>query len=871
MTEQRALMGHLITIRLYNQPLAQALLNADLAILPDTTGVRLACRADPKGAIEVRYGWEEAQELTGYGLAQALADLTPADKQETLTEILNQADVQDGYKGSQVKEIYYEYPDPDGFVTTWLDGDTVIKEERCDDEGEILSLVSDGHLTELRWEQIPPETQVICKGAAVACDALKEIRLEQVESVEQGAFQRCENLERVVIGPDVGDIAQGAFSQCASLWEVDVSENTNPALASLTAEYLRGQETDARRDGEWEYQVLADGSAKLLGSRRGEYTLLELPALLDHRPVTEIEEEAFWNKRFERVIVPQSVKKLGDGCLCSPTLKEVALFGETEPDVEGPFSLEDGCCGVKRIVFLEGTRRIADCLCENLFGVEEVVLPEGLEVIGEQAFSGCVNLKEIHFPEGLRVIEDDAFWDCDLLEELYLPASLESIGSDAFGDCDSLRVVHLPESCQVDEEAFDGCDDDLELIYDVKAPETPLTRLLRYVRIPTRSAEGMEGCPSTEGQWNLARLLVEELKALGVADAMVDEHCYVYGHLDATEGLEDKPALGFIAHLDTADYPAEPVRPQVIRDYDGEAVKLGESGNILSPEQFPHLTELKGRTLVTTSGDTLLGADNKAGIAEIMTLVERAKTLPHGKVCIAFTPDEEIGAGADRFDLERFGAPYAYTVDGGKEGEIQYENFNAATAAITIQGVDVHPGEGKDIMRNALLVGMELNAMLPASQTPRETEGYEGFYHLTQMTGNVGQAELHYLIRDHSAAGFQAKKDTLLHAVKTLNRRYGQQVITCTIQDQYANMAEVIQEHFHLIEAAKAAAEAVGLAPVVEPIRGGTDGAKLSFMGLPCPNLGTGGYAFHGPYEHITVEGMEKTVELLCQLIFPKF
>ena len=867
MTQTTSLPGHLITIRLYNQPLAQALLDAGIAVEPDTSGVRFACRADPKGTIEVRYGWEEAKELTGYGLAEALADLTPADKREALAAILAQEDVKAGYKGSQLKEIYYEFPGTEGFVTTWLDGDTVMKEERCDDEGEILSLVTDGHLTELRWEHIPPQTRVICQGAAMSCDGIREVRLEHLESVEQGAFQRCDNLERVVIGSDVGEIAEGAFPQCSGLWDVDVSENTNPALAAVNAQYLRGQADEIRRDGEWEYQPLADGSAKLLGSRREEHVVLAIPETVEGRPVTEIAEEAFRNKRFEQVVVPQSVKQLGDGCFYSPHVKRAALFGEAEPDVEGPFSLEVGCCAVKLIEILPGTRRIADCLCENLFGVEEVVLPEGLEVIGDQSFSGCVNLKKINFTEGLRVIEDDAFWDCDLLEELYLPASLESIGSDAFGDCDSLRVVHLPQGCDVDENAFDGCADELELIYDVKVPDTVATRLLRYGKLPTRSAEGAAVCPSTPGQWELAKLLVEELKELGVEDAMVDEHCYVYGHLAATEGMEERPALGFIAHMDTADYPAEGVKPQVIRDYDGGAVTLGDSGKTLTPEQFPHLVELKGRTLITTSGDTLLGADDKAGVAELMTLVERVQELPHGKLCIAFTPDEEIGAGADRFDLERFGAQYAYTVDGGKEGEIQYENFNAASATITIHGLDVHPGEGKNTMVNALLVAMEFNTMLPAAQTPMDTEGYEGFYHLTQMTGNVGQAELHYILRDHSAAGFQVRKETVLHAAKVLNERYGAGTVEWSIQDQYQNMAEVIQQHFHLIDHAKAAAEAVGLTPVVEPIRGGTDGARLSFMGRPCPNLGTGGYAFHGPYEHITVEGMEKTVELLCQLV----
>ena len=395
-------------------------------------------------------------------------------------------------------------------------------------------------------------------------------------------------------------------------------------------------------------------------------------------------------------------------------------------------------------------------------------------------------------------------------------------------------------------------------------------RLLNYVRVYTTSDPESGTHPSAAREFDLAHQLVEELKALGVEDARVDEHCYVYGSLPATPGCEDKPALGLIAHMDTApDASGENVNPILHENYDGSDVTLPATGMVMKVSAFPFLASMKGETLITTDGTTLLGADDKAGVSEIMTAVETVleKGLPHGKLCIAFTPDEEIGEGASLFDVPGFGAAYAYTVDGEDAGEISYENFNAASATITIHGLDVHPGEGKNTMVNALLVAMEFNAMLPAAQTPRDTEGYEGFYHLTQMTGNVGQAELHYILRDHSAAGFQVRKETVLHAAKVLNERYGAGTVEWSIQDQYQNMAEVIQQHIHLIDHAKAAAEAVGLTPVVEPIRGGTDGARLSFMGLPCPNLGTGGYAFHGPYEHITVEGMEKTVELLCQLV----
>ena len=877
------LPGHYITIRLNNQPLAQWLLEQNIAIPLESTGVRYACWASERGAMEIRVGWEEMRELEGFQVAEALLELTPADKQVALRDVLASETVQQGYRGVITREIYVELPHGTGFATSWYEDRELVKYERCDDEGEILALVDRGHLRELRWEKIPPIVQVIDTRAAVNCDDLREIRLEGVEKVEKGAFQRCSNLERVVVGPTVKEIRQGAFDRCENLREVDTS--ANPDLSWLTVNYLCGSSDQTEQAGDWTYEVLSAGGVVLTGSRRDEYTTLAIPETLAGQPVIELAEDAFIDKLFQKVTLPKTVEKLGDGCLYSPVLRQAELYGEAVPDVTGPFSCEIGCCKIQKVTLLPGTRRIADSLFEDLFGLREVSLPDTLEEIGDQAFCGCGNLKTINFPEGLKSIGDSAFWDCDALEEITLPASLESIGSDAFGDCGELRRVYLPRDCQVAEDAFDECDPDLELIYlgeePVETPEEPvlaakttvpaesaLDRLLRYVTICTTSQEDAETCPSTEGQLELAQLLVRELRELGVGDARVDQYGYVYGHLPATPGLESAPALGFIAHLDTAAFRGQNVQPQVVEQYDGGDVALGDSGKSLRPADFPHLAELKGRTLVTTDGTTLLGADDKAGIAEIMTLVaELAEGTPHGALCVAFTPDEEIGAGADRFDRTAFGADFAYTVDGGREGEIQYENFNACLAEIVVHGFDVHPGEGKDTMVNAALVAMECNAMLPAGETPRDTEDYEGFYHLDQICGNVERAELRYLIRDHSAGGFQARKDTLTHVVKLLNEKYGPGTVELTLRDQYANMAEVIQQNFHLIDRAKAAAEQVGMTPRIQPIRGGTDGARLSWMGLPCPNLGTGGFAFHGPYEHITAQGMDQVVEMLHQLV----
>ena len=395
-------------------------------------------------------------------------------------------------------------------------------------------------------------------------------------------------------------------------------------------------------------------------------------------------------------------------------------------------------------------------------------------------------------------------------------------------------------------------------------------RLLKYVKIYTTSEEESGTTPSAQREFDLGNLLAEELKEIGVENVRITEQCYVYGEIPATSGYEQVPALGFIAHMDTApDFCGEGVKPQIIGDYDGNDIQLGQSGRVLSCKAFPNLCALKGRTLITTDGTTLLGADDKAGIAEIMTMAEQLirEKIPHGKICVAFTPDEEIGEGADHFDVEGFGAKYAYTVDGGAENEIEYENFNAAGAQIEITGLSVHPGDSKDTMINAALVAMEFNQMLPSGETPRGTSGYEGFFHLTDMSGDVSEAKLSYIIRDHSAAYFEVRKEQMQHIADLLNEKYGQGTVKLVIKDQYRNMREKIEDCMFLIDYAKQAVQEAGLQPKEVAIRGGTDGARLSFMGLPCPNLGTGGYAFHGPFEHITTEGMDYTVNILKGII----
>lgn len=399
---------------------------------------------------------------------------------------------------------------------------------------------------------------------------------------------------------------------------------------------------------------------------------------------------------------------------------------------------------------------------------------------------------------------------------------------------------------------------------------TLLERFIDYVNIPTSSNDNSSTVPTSAKQFDLAERLVKDMKEIGIADAYVDDKCYVYGHVPATVGYEDKKTVGFISHVDTSpDFADAPVNVVVHENYDGGDIVLGTSGRVIERAVFPHLASLKGRTLLTTDGNTLLGADDKAGIAEIFDAVQYIikNNIPHGRISIGFTPDEECGTSADHFDLGKFGADFAYTVDGSPEGEVVYENFNASSAVFEINGFNIHPGSAKDKMINASLVAMEINSMLPSGETPRNTEGYEGFYHLTEMEGNVEKARLAYIIRDHRAANFSAREDTLRHIEKLINEKYGDGTARLTLRESYRNMEEMIRPHFYVVETANRATEAAGVTPTHEPIRGGTDGSHLSFMGLPTPNLGTGGYAFHGPYEHVTVEGMQKVSEIIVNII----
>ena len=395
-------------------------------------------------------------------------------------------------------------------------------------------------------------------------------------------------------------------------------------------------------------------------------------------------------------------------------------------------------------------------------------------------------------------------------------------------------------------------------------------RFLNYVPVWTTSDETSDTVPTADRELVLARMLVEEMKGLGIADARVDDKGYVYGHIPATPGCEDKPSLGLVAHMDTvADASGENIKPQIIENYDGKDVVLKGSGDILKVDEFPYLAELKGRTLITTDGTTLLGADDKAGIAEILTVAEEIikEGLPHGKICIGFTPDEEIARGAKHFDVEGFGADYAYTLDGDEEGEIQFENFNASTAFITIHGVSVHTGSAKDVMVNSQTIATEIHQMLPVNERPETTEGYEGFYHLVSVQGNVTTTKMKYFIRDFDRRSFDARAQKLRDIAEEMNKKYGEGKVEVEIVESYYNMREKIEPCMQLIDYAKAAIEHAGITPIVSPVRGGTDGARLSFKGLPCPNLGTGGHAFHGVFEHITVEGMDKAVLIVKDII----
>lgn len=395
-------------------------------------------------------------------------------------------------------------------------------------------------------------------------------------------------------------------------------------------------------------------------------------------------------------------------------------------------------------------------------------------------------------------------------------------------------------------------------------------RLLKYVSYWTTSDEECRQIPSSERQFELGKVLEQELRDLGLEKVTLTDHCYVYGLLPATKGYADKPAVGFISHMDTApDFSGKDVKPQIIPDYDGNDILLKGSGAYLKVSDFPTLKTLKGRTLITTDGTTLLGADDKAGVSEIMTAVEQIITekIPHGDIWIGFTPDEEVGSGADLFDLDYFKARFAYTVDGDYEGEVAYENFNAASASFEINGVNVHPGEAKDIMINAALVGCEIASLLPENETPAHTEGRDGFYHLTDFSGDIAHAKVNYIVRDHDKATFEKRLDTLRGIEKKMNEKYHADTVKLNIQHSYSNMLEVIEKNEYVVAIAKKAIKNVGLEPVSRPVRGGTDGARLSFMGLPCPNLGTGGYGFHGPFEHISVEGMDTAVSVIKEIV----
>ena len=394
-------------------------------------------------------------------------------------------------------------------------------------------------------------------------------------------------------------------------------------------------------------------------------------------------------------------------------------------------------------------------------------------------------------------------------------------------------------------------------------------RFKTYVEIETMSDEESATAPSSMCQWDLARHLEKELKEIGVPKVVLDEYGIVYGWLPATKGLEDKMSLGLIAHMDTSPAASgKNVKLQLIPNYDGGDVHLNDEVSLLVKD-FPHLKNLSGRTLVTTDGTTLMGADDKAGIAEIVTVVEKiiAENIPHGPLCIAFTPDEEVGRGTENFNVELFGADVAYTADGGPENEISCETFNAASAHVIIHGYSVHPGSAKDVMINAALVACEFNQMLPSFDTPRNTEGYEGFFHLHGMKGDVTEAELFYIIRDHDRTIYEYRKHMMERIAAELNTKYGEGVVEVILKDSYNNMKEIIDQHPHLMENACAAIREAGMEPYIEPVRGGTDGARLSFEGLPCPNLGTGGYAYHGLREHITIEGMELACRVLLGIV----
>ena len=394
--------------------------------------------------------------------------------------------------------------------------------------------------------------------------------------------------------------------------------------------------------------------------------------------------------------------------------------------------------------------------------------------------------------------------------------------------------------------------------------KTVTERFLAYVGYETTSCEANECCPSTPNQMALARALAVEMQELGIADARVDEHGYVYGTIPAKG--DHSARVGFIAHMDTSDAVKGPTHPRMVKNYDGGAITL-ENGVVI--DGFDFLSGLKGQDLIVTDGASVLGADDKAGVAEIMTAAEYMLSHPeirHGKIRIGFTPDEEIGRGVDFFDVKAFGADFAYTMDGGFEGELEYENFNAASAKIEIQGRNVHPGYAKDKMINAIQVACELNALLPAWERPEHTEGYDGFYHCIALNGTVDQAQISYIVRDHDSARFEARKNYMQECVDLLARKYGEGVLTLTLKDSYYNMRKMVEPHPQVIDKAIEAMKMAGVEPLVKPIRGGTDGARLSFMGLPCPNIFTGGMNFHGRYEYCSLTTMHKAMQVILNL-----
>ncbi len=400
---------------------------------------------------------------------------------------------------------------------------------------------------------------------------------------------------------------------------------------------------------------------------------------------------------------------------------------------------------------------------------------------------------------------------------------------------------------------------------------TVLERFLKYIAVPTTSNEASKTCPSTENQKVLSQMLVDELQGMGIKDATMDENGYVMATIPSNVD-SDVPAIGFIAHVDTApDLTTVGIQPRVVTGYDGTAIVLNEEKGIdLSPDAFPDLLNYVGQDLVVTNGLTLLGADDKAGVAEIMTAAEFFTSnpdVPHGTIKIGFTPDEEIGRGADLFNVEKFGADYAYTLDGGKIGELEYESFNANNAHITIHGRNVHPGHAKDKMINAMEIAMELNGLLPKAERPQYTEGYEGFFHLHDIRGSVEETTMYYLVRDHDKALFVERKALLENAVAFLNHKYGAGTVDLSMKDVYYNMGEKIKPVYEIVEYAKEVMVELGIEPIISPIRGGTDGSRLSYMGLPCPNIFAGGHNFHGKHEFVPVQSMEKAVEVIKGIV----